>query len=123
MTWSDEQLTAFAEANDFHVAPYRADGKTPGTPTYIWSVVTDGGLFIRAYSGQGSSWYQAAVSQKKGQIELTGETFDVIFEPVASDALNDRIDEAYKSKYADSSYLTPMISDRARGATVQVEPR
>ena len=123
MTWSDEQLSAFAQANDFHVAPYRADGKTLGTPTYIWSVVTDGGLFIRAYSGQGSSWYQAALSQKEGQIELTGETFDVAFEPVASEALNDRIDEAYKSKYADSSYLTPMISDRARGATVQVKPR
>lgn len=34
-----------------------------------------------------------------------------------------RIDEAYKKKYSDSPYLRPMISGRARSATVKILPR
>jgi Uncharacterized protein conserved in bacteria (DUF2255) len=37
--------------------------------------------------------------------------------------INDRIDDAYRAKYARSPYLSPMISARARAATVQVIPR
>lgn len=29
--------------------------------------------------------------------------------------LNDRIDDAYRTRYGSSTYLAPMISDRARG--------
>ena len=36
---------------------------------------------------------------------------------------NDRIDEAYRTKYAGSPYLKPMIGGRARAATVGVLPR
>jgi len=49
-------------------------------------------------------------------------TKDVVFEP-ADGATNDRIDEAYRTKYAGSPYLKPMIGDRARAATVRVMPR
>jgi hypothetical protein len=38
-------------------------------------------------------------------------------------AINDRIDEAYRTKYAGSPYLKPMIGGRARAATVRVMPR
>ena len=37
-------------------------------------------------------------------------------------ALNDRIDEAYRAKYGQSRYLAPMVSERARAATVRVAP-
>jgi hypothetical protein len=43
----------------------------------------------------------------------------VIFEP-ADGPMNDRIDDAYRAKYADSPYLKPMISAGARSATVRV---
>ena len=121
MHWTKEQLAEFAPADDFHIAPFRDDGKTYGTPTFIWSVVTEGGLFVRAYTGTASFWYKAALAQGAGRVVLTGRSFKVRFAPVAEDLL-DRIDEAYRDKYASSRYLKPMISPRARDASVEVLP-
>ncbi|MCJ2187638.1 DUF2255 family protein [Novosphingobium beihaiensis] len=120
--WTPQQLEQFAAADDCRIAPFREDGATPGTPTFIWSVVTPDGLFVRAYSGRGSSWFQAALKQKAGQIHLAGQVHDVSFEPVSDDA-NDAIDAAYRAKYGASRYLGSMISPRARAATVRVLPR
>jgi hypothetical protein len=47
---------------------------------------------------------------------------EVTFEAV-DEAMNDRIDDAYRAKYRGSPYLSPMIGPRARSATVQVIPR
>ncbi|WP_246700647.1 DUF2255 family protein, partial [Rhizobium sp. PEPV16] len=37
--------------------------------------------------------------------------------------INDRIDDAYRAKYGKSQYLAPMVSARARAATVRITPR
>jgi hypothetical protein len=49
-------------------------------------------------------------------------TKDVVFEPVDGSII-DRIDGAYRAKYAGSPYVKPMIGARARSATVRVLPR
>jgi hypothetical protein len=85
-------------------------------------VVVDGGLYARGYNGQQSRWYQAALRQKAGRITIAGMTNEVAFEPVKG-AINDRIDDAYREKYKGSPYLKPMISERARSATVRIKPR
>ncbi len=121
-TWSKDELRKIAETDDLHISPFREDGKTYGTPTWIWSVVVDDALYVRAYSGQKSRWYQAAVRQKAGRIIAAGMTKEVTFEPIDSE-INDRIDEAYRAKYKGSPYLKPMIGARARSATVKVTPR
>ena len=77
---------------------------------------------MRAYNGQESSWYQAAVRENAGRIEAAGMTKEVIFEPVDG-SINDRIDDAYQEKYEGSSYLNAMISEQACSATVKVMPR
>jgi hypothetical protein len=64
--WSKEGLRKIAETDDLHISPFREDGRTYGTPTWIWSVVVDDGLYVRGYDAQKSSWYQAAVRQKAG---------------------------------------------------------
>lgn len=120
MAWSKEELTCIAASDDLHISPFREDGITYGTPTWIWSVVVDGALFVRGYNGQASRWYQAALKQKAGRITVAGRTTDVVFEPVAG-AINDRIDDAYRAKYAKSRYLDPMIGSRARAATIRVD--
>ena len=120
--WPEDELRQIAETDDLHIAPFREDGKTYGTPTWIWSVVVDGNLFVRPYNGRNSRWYQAAVRQKAGRITAAGMTRDVVFEP-ASEATNDRIDEAYRAKYRASPYLAPMVGTPARSATVKVVPR
>jgi hypothetical protein len=120
--WSKDELRRIAEADDLHVSPFRENGKTYGTPTWIWSVVVDDALYVRAYNGQDSRWYQAAVRQKAGRVTVAGITKEVAFEPV-NGPINDRVDKAYRTKYHGSPYLKPMIGGRARGATVKVTPR
>src|SRR5262249_344303 len=102
--------------------PFREDGVTPGTPTWIWSGAVDGDLYVRGYNGQSSRWYQAARRQKAGQITAVGTTRDVLFEPVEGQ-INDRVDDAYRATYRGSPYLAPMIGDRARAATIKIMPR
>ena len=119
--WSEEELSKIAEADDLHISPFREDGVTYGTPTWIWSVVVDGDLYVRAYNGQKSRWYQAAMKQKKGKISVAGITKEVHFESVDG-AINGRVDEAYRAKYKSSPYLEPMIGARARSATVKIKP-
>ncbi|MET3544700.1 hypothetical protein ABID47_001294 [Paenibacillus favisporus] len=120
-TWSNEELSRIAESDDLHISPFREDGVTYGTPTWIWSVVVGDSLYVRAYYGQNSRWYQAAVQQKAGRITVAGMTKEVAFEPVEGE-IGDLIDNAYRAKYKGSPYLNSMISTRARSATVKVVP-
>ena len=46
--WFKNEQSKIAEADDLHIAPFREDGKTYGTPTWIWSVALDGALYVRA---------------------------------------------------------------------------
>ena len=124
--WSKDELRKIAEADDLHISPLREDWKTYGTPTWIWSVAVGNALYVRAYNGRKSRWYQAAVRQKAGRITAAGITKEVTFEPVEgriSGSINDRIDDAYRTKYKGSPYLKPMIGANARSATVKVMPR
>ncbi|HEY6384158.1 MAG TPA: DUF2255 family protein [Candidatus Acidoferrum sp.] len=118
-TWPKNELSKIAATDDLHISPLRDDGKTYGTPTWIWSVVVDDALYVRAYNGQKSRWYQAAQRQKTGRITAAGITREVFFEPVDG-AILERIDNAYTAKYKSSEYLGAMISTRARSATVQI---
>ncbi len=89
------ELKKIDEADDLHIAPFREDGKTYGTPTWIWEVVVDGDLYVRAYNGVNSRWYKAALLQKAGRIQAAGITKEVAFE---------------------------LVSNRARAATVKITP-
>lgn len=122
MSWTKGELETIAEMDDLHISPFREDGKTYGTPTWIWSVVVDGGLYVRAYNGRSSRWYRAAMHQKAGRITAAGMTKEVTFEPVDG-AIQERIDNAYRAKYTGSEYLSQMTGNRARAATVRVTPR
>jgi hypothetical protein len=121
-SWSKDELRKIGESDDLHISPFREDGVTYGTPTWIWSVVVVGNLYVRAYNGTNSSWYQAATKQKAGRIAAGGLTKEVVFETVEGQ-IDDRIDDAYRAKYHSSPYLKPVISTQARSATVRILPR
>ena len=120
--WAKDEVDRMAATDNLHISPFRDDGKTYGTPTWIWSVVADGALYVRAYNWQNSRWYQAVLRQKAGRITAAGMTREVAFEPVEG-PMNDRIDDAYSGKYKGSPYLPPMIGKHARSATVRILPR
>ena len=120
--FSKDDLKRIDETDDLHISPFREDGKTYGTPTWIWAVVADGNLYVRAYNGVNSRWYKSAMQQKAGCIHAAGMIKEVIFESTQED-INNAIDNAYKKKYSSSPYLSPMISNRARAATVKIIPK
>jgi hypothetical protein len=120
-SWSKEQLEKIVEADDLHISPLREDGTTYGTPTWIWCVSLDDSLYVRAYSGLNSRWYQASLKMKSGRITAAGKTKEVTFEAIAG-PINDQIDEAYRAKYSSSHYLKPMISSQSRSATIRIIP-
>lgn len=120
--WPEEEIRSIAATDDLHIAPFRDDGTTYGTLTWIWSVVVDGALYVRAYNGESSTWYQAAVKQKAGRISAAGMTKEVTFEPV-DDAVSGRIDDAYRAKYKSSPYLASMVGPRAQSASIKIVPR
>ncbi|MBK9695984.1 MAG: DUF2255 family protein [Propionibacteriaceae bacterium] len=120
-TWPQATLTAIDTADDLKISPLRPDAVTFGTPTWIWSVVVDGELYVRGYNGTASRWYQAAMARPEGRIHAAGQVHDVTFEAAPAD-LTDAIDDAYRVKYASSPYLPPMLSGRARAAGVRISP-
>ena len=120
-TLTPDEIGQIAQKDDLHVAPLRADKRTYGTPTWIWSVSVGNQLFVRAYNGTDSRWYQSALSQKEGKIEAAGMVKHVRFEPVEG-IIHTKIDDAYRQKYGGSPYLNAMTSSRARAATIQIVP-
>lgn len=60
--------------------------------------------------------------QRARRVRAAGVDREVGFEPIDGDG-EDRIDDAYRTKYADSPYLAPMVAARARAATVRVVPQ
>lgn len=119
--WTTEELQQIANTDDLHISPLRGDGLTYGTPSWIWSVVVDGGLYVRAYHGTNFRWYRAAMNQKAGRITAAGLSKEVNFAP-ADDSIQAQIDDAYRAKCAGSPYLAPMIGPSPRQATVKITP-
>lgn len=71
-TWQADTLAAIDAADDLKVSPLRADGRTHGTPTWIWAVVVSGDLYARPYNGTRSRWYQATLDRPDGRIHAAG---------------------------------------------------
>jgi hypothetical protein len=120
--WPTETIKQIAATDDLRIAPYHPDGKTTGTLTWIWSVVVDGRLFVRAWNGADGGWYKSAIAQRAGKIAAAGQEHEVGFAPITDPGLNERIDAAYDAKYAGSPYLPPMVSAGPKAATVEVTP-
>lgn len=113
-----EQIAA---TDDFHIAPYRADGHTSGTLTWIWPVVVDGRVSVRAYNSRAGRSQQTA--QQAGTISAAGTEHDVTFTAVDDADLGAHIGSAYEPKYAGSPCLPPMIVTGPKAATVEVTRR
>ena len=117
--WDGDELRKIAEADDLHVSPFRADRTTYGTPTWIWSVAVDGALCVRAYNGQESKWYRAAVRQKAGRILAAGLTKECVRTGRGAVWIRST---SLPREVSQQRYLDPMIGARARSATLRIIP-
>lgn len=120
--FTENELTRINDADDLKISPFREDGITYGTPTWIWEVVVKDGLYVRAYNGTSSRWYRSALKQKTGRIHAAGLLIEVCFEPVSDPVVNQLIGQAYRKKYSKSPYMVHMISSTAAEATIMISP-
>jgi hypothetical protein len=120
--WTAAELDKIVIADDLKVAPFRDDGATSGTPTWIWCVAVEGQLYVRPWNGKASRWYGAAMRQGAGRLVAAGETYAVTYVQ-AGDEVFDAVDAAYRAKYPGAEYLPDMVGEGPRGATVRINPR
>ena len=122
MAWTSEELTRIGTAGEMRIASLRSDG-TLRSPVTIWVVRLGDELYVRSVNGRTAAWFRGAEVRHQGHIRAGGVDKDVTFLE-ADEALNDRIDAEYRSKYGTSSSAVNRItSAEARSTTLELVPR
>jgi len=124
-TWTNDELSRIAEAEELDLAPRRNDGSLRDAVT-MW-VVRDGeNLYVRSMHGSDGVWYRRARARHEGHIDAAGVSKDVSFGDASRDAgLNKRIDAAYRQKYRrfGPDIVGSIVNPGARATTIRLEPR
>ncbi len=122
-TWSEEQIAALNHANSFVLRVSDVSSGESTTDVELGMVIAEDDLYVRAYRGQESGWYQAAIAGGHGQIEVGDEAIDVVFTATdpSDNGLHDEIDSAYRNKYGANAQL--VTDATARAATLRIAPR
>jgi hypothetical protein len=112
--WTPDQLTALAHASSLRLTV----GDGAGPEAELGMVFVRGELYVRAYRGPESRWFQAAQETGRGRIKAGAIALDVLLVPTPGPA--DAIDAAYRAKYENSSTL--VASPQALAATLRIDP-
>ncbi|XIF20034.1 MAG: DUF2255 family protein [Acetilactobacillus jinshanensis] len=119
--WDPQFLKSITNAQTIKVAPDYADHRAL-TPIPVWFVRVGNDMYVRAYRGPKSKWYQAAVKQGTGQADLNGHRVAVSFAPVKRDSfVNKTVNQEYLAKYHGSSML--WMVENALDSTLKVLPK
>ncbi len=124
-TWTTNELDKIGAAEELDLASLRQDG-TLRKPVTIWVVRVGDDLYVRAYKGRTGPWFRHAQARHEGRVHAGGVSRDVTFVEVGDDdALNDRIDAAFRKKYGHyaAEYFDPMVTPQARTGSLKLVPR
>lgn len=122
--WIQKDLERIGAADELQLASFKQDS-TLRKPVTIWVVRVGDDVYVRAYRGHETAWFQQIQRRPEGRIEAGGVTKGVTFVDASSDqALNREIDAAYRSKYHrySATYVDPMIAPPARVTTLRLVP-
>ncbi|NRQ32185.1 DUF2255 family protein [Nonomuraea sp. NN258] len=122
-TWTSDELNRIEAADELRITP--ADGGAPGRPVTIWVVRRGDDLFVRSFKGRDGGWFRAAQASHEGHISAGGVDRDVTLAEERDPAVNEAIDDAYRTKYGrfSSDYVDPMVASGARETTLKLVPR
>ena len=120
--WTNDELAKIGAAEELEIAPLRHDG-TLRKPVTIWVVRHGDALYVRSVNGRASGWFRGAQDRHEAHIHAGGVDKDVLL--VETDAMNDEIDVAYRTKYRRyaASIVNTTLTTQARGATLKLTPR
>jgi hypothetical protein len=99
----------------------RPDGSTGSTP--VWVVHVGDDVFVRSMNGPRGGWYRRLRARPEGEVGEAGRVHQVRAEQVEDVETLAAVTGAYRSKYAGSPYLPPLLGEEAVGATLRLVPR
>ena len=112
----------FTRTDTVHIATELRDGDEVVTP--IWAVVVDGVPYIRSGYGAGSRWYRRVQRTGRAAFIDGPHRYPVTVENLDDEAVNARVDEAYRAKYAgQGTALRQAVSPQVRARTMRITPR
>ena len=117
-------LEQIGAAEELQLATFKKDDSLRKS-VILWVVGVGDELYVRSYRGREGAWFRHVQLRPKGRIVADGVTKDVTFVDASSDeALNNKIDAAYQSKYRrySATYVGPMITRQARATTLKLVP-
>ncbi|MEV6848951.1 DUF2255 family protein [Actinoplanes sp. NPDC051411] len=120
MTWETTTIRQLADTGEIDIvvpAPGKPDVRTP-----IWIVSVDDNLYVRSWKGEAGIWYRRARRHGTGSVLAHGRHHQVRFTTDDNPAVNEQIDEAYRSKYGNSSYTQAMTRTPATATTIRLDP-
>ncbi|MET7995400.1 DUF2255 family protein [Amycolatopsis sp. NPDC005232] len=113
MTWTASELAALSASESLELSA----GSDGDAWVEVGFVLVDGALFVRAFRGPGSRWFQAASNHHRGRLRVASLSRAVAFAADGEGAAE--IDEAYRAKYGAASLVT---TAPARAATLRITP-
>ncbi len=123
--WTSNELDKIGNAEELQLPSLRKDN-TLRKPVTIWVVRVGNDLYARPVNGREAAWYRGAQTRHEGHIRAGGVDKDVMFvEPDSDAALNDQVDEVYRSKYRrySASIVGSVLTEKSRAATLKLLPR
>jgi hypothetical protein len=121
-TWTDDELNEIGTAEELQLASRRLDD-TLRRKVIIWVVRVDDDIYIRCVNGRKGAWFRGVQSRHEGRIWAGGVEKDVTFVEGADPEINDKIDEAYLTKYSRyPQWVAPMVTPEVRAATIKLVP-
>jgi hypothetical protein len=122
-TWTSDELNRIGRAEELQIASLRRD-ETLRNPVTIWVVRVGADLYVCAYKGRSSPWFRGVQTRHEGHVRAGGVVKDVTFVEETSIEINDKIDDAYRTKYGRyaGSILNSMVTPDARAATIKLVP-
>jgi hypothetical protein len=121
--WTSDELSTIETTDELEIASIRRDG-TLRNPTTIWVVRLGDDLFVRSVNGRTAAWFRGTQVRHVGRISSGGVERDVTFVD-ADDDIDDRIDDAYRTKYGRyaANIVGSVLTAEARSATIKLVPR
>jgi hypothetical protein len=123
-TWTSDELNKIGTAEELRIASLRRDG-TLRKPVIIWVIRLGDDLYVRSVNGRTSAWFRGVQTRHEGQIRAGGVVKDVTFVEESDPAVNDQIDDMYRTKYRRYAVniINSVINPDARSATIKLVPR
>jgi hypothetical protein len=122
-TWTDEELSALGDADEWQIASLRKDGTLRPYVT-IWGVRAGDDLFVRSAFGPDNPWFRRAKLSGAGRIRAAGLERDVTFADADAD-LRAGIDAVYHAKYDHygPAIVGPVVGEKTAAVTIRLLPR